>query len=24
VCGDGDRTAQGVVTALDIVAGWER
>jgi len=24
VCGAGDRTAEGVVTALDIVAGWER
>ena len=24
VCGVGDRTAEGVVTALDIVAGWER
>ena len=24
VCGKGDRTAEGVVTALDIVAGWER
>ena len=24
VCAEGDRTAEGVVTALDIVAGWER
>jgi CBS domain-containing protein len=24
VCADGDRAAEGVVTALDIVAAWER
>jgi CBS domain-containing protein len=24
VCGEGDRAAEGVVTALDVVAAWER